>query len=204
MISQPTINVLIRNKYRPELLGRCLHSVKEQTVAKSLNVIICSDSYIAEADAKEKTENFPSKVSLIDAEIDVNYPFYWNLYSNQLKNLVTEGWFFFLDNDDFLFSKTSLETISAKLTNPEKGVVCQMLRRSRPKPPMDFIENKKVVKGKIGAPCLFLHHSKKDIANWDGYKAADYRWIKDVEKVLPLKFVPIVVVQTGNNGLKGQ
>lgn len=204
MISQPIINILIRNKYRPELLGRCLHSVIEQTIAKSLNVIICSDSKEASEDAKIKTDNFPSKVSLIEAEIDINYPFYWNLFSNQLKNLVTEGWFFFLDNDDLLYSSTSLETISTKLTNPEEGVICQMLRRGRPKPPMDFIENKKIVKGKIGAPCLFLHHSKKNVALWDGYKAADYRWIKDIEKVLPLKFVPIAVVQTGNNGLKGQ
>jgi len=204
MIGQPLINVLIRNKYRPELLGRCLHSVREQTIVKNLNVIICCDSEEARKDAEKQTENDSFNVRIIDAEIDRNYPFYWNLYSNQLKNLVNEGWFLFLDNDDFLFSRLSLETISTKLTNPEEGVICQMLRKGRPKPPQDFIENKKIVKGKIGAPCLFLHHSKNNIANWDGYKAADYRWIKDVEKVLTLKFEPIVVVRTGNNGLKGQ
>lgn len=131
-------------------------------------------------------------------------PYYWNLHCNRLKELVTVGWFFFLDDDDFLYSNQSLEAVSKLLVNPEGGVIVQMLRKGRPKPPGDFIENKRVVKGKIGAPCLFLHHSQKDIAYWDGEKAADYRWIKDVEKLLPLNFHNQIVVQTGNNGLKGK
>lgn len=190
------INILIRTSNRPDPFWRCIHSVEKQT-HKSIRIIIGYDNDVARSYIPSKYEAFKMPINGLQS-------YYWNLHCNQLKELVTDGWFFFLDDDDFLYGETVLESIAAKLTDPESGVICQMLRKGRPKPPADFIENKKIVKGKIGAPCLFLHHSKKDVAYWDGDKAADYRWIKDVEKVLPLRFYQTVVVQTGNNGLKGK
>lgn len=57
--------------------------------------------------------------------------------------------------------------------------------------------------GKIGGSCIFLHHKQKNIADWKPHRAADYTFIKEVSEKLPLKFVKIVIVQTGNNGLHG-
>lgn len=200
----PLINILIRHKYRPELLGRCLHSITRQTY-RNYKVWICCDSDQAFSDAQDKAKQYCSDdIEIFDAIVSPNVPFYWNLYSNQLKERVSEGWFFYLDDDDYLNDAMSLERISTKLTNSNEGVICQMLRRNRPKPPQDYIENKKIVRGKIGAPCLFLHHTQKHIADWPYGKGADCTWIQEVERKIPLKFYPIVVVKTGNNGLKGQ
>lgn len=190
------INILIRTSHRPDLFKRCIESVEAQTY-KNIRIIIGHDQESAR-------DYIPVKYEAYKMPINDLQSFYWNLHCNHLKSFVTEGWFFYLDDDDYLYSETSLESISTKLIDPSYGVICQMLRRGRPKPPGDYIENKKIVKGKIGNPCLFLHHSQKDIAYFDGEKAADYRWIKDVEKVLPLQFYPQVVVRTGNNGLKGK
>lgn len=129
---------------------------------------------------------------------------FWNLYCNELKKQVDDGWFFYLDDDDYLHNQNSLANIAKYLTNPDEGVICQFLRNGKPKPRRELMEAGRIEKGRIGAPCLFLHHSKKDIANWDGQRAADFRWIKDVEKQLPLKFVQVVVVEAGNNGLHGK
>lgn len=197
------INVLIRHKYRPELFERCINSVAHQTIIKDLHVIICCDSKEARENAYELTRNLKCLVTIFDAIVQKEFPFYWNLYSNQLKSVVTEGWFFYLDNDDYLYDNISLEAISTKLTNPNEGVICQMIRKGRPKPSGDYIENRKIIRGKIGAPCLFLHHSQKFIADWPYGKGADYKWIKEVESKIDLKFVPQVVVRTGNNGLHG-
>ena len=129
---------------------------------------------------------------------------YWNLYCNELKSQVNEGWFFYLDDDDYLYDNNSLERIAQHLTNPNEGVICQFIRNGKPKPNNQLIEQKRIEKGRIGSPSLFLHSSQKDIANWDGHRAADYRFIRDVAAKLPMKFVPVVVVQTGNNGLHGK
>ncbi len=199
-----TINILIRNKYRPELFERCINSIKEQTFINNLHVIIACDSKESRENAEKLTEKFSCPVTIFDAIIQEEFPFYWNLYSNQLKSLVNEGWFFYLDNDDYIYDSNSLEKISTKLTSADEGVICQMLRKGRPKPPGAYMEDKKVVRGKIGAPCLFLHHSMKEIADWTYGKGADYKWIKEVESKIELKFVPIVIVRTGNNGLHGK
>lgn len=193
---QPLINILIRTSNRPDLFRRCIESIENQSY-KSIRIIIGYDQVSARHYIPFEYESF--KMPINDLQ-----PYYWNLHCNQLKQLVNEGWFFFLDDDDFLYSDLSLETVSKLLVDPDEGVIVQMLRKGRPKPPADFIENKRIVKGKIGMPCLFLHYSQKDIAYFDGEKAADYRWIKEISNILPLKFHQLIVVQTGNNGLHGK
>jgi hypothetical protein len=158
-------------------------------------------------------------------------PFHWNFYCNNLKQRVEEGWFFYLDDDDFLYDEYVLASISRHLNDPKEGIICQFNRGAQPKPEYDlgdlvrsdehgilfngqlfetkawgsfYVKPDSIVRGKIGGSCIFLHHSHKDIAHWDGKKAADYRFVKAVSEKIPLKFVPVVVVQAGNKGRKGK
>jgi hypothetical protein len=96
---------------------------------------------------------------------------------------------------------------------PGTGYICQFLRGNKKKPPLPSptpwlkwaeFPPSAVVRGKIGGSCIFLHHSQKNVANWDGKKAADYRFIKAVAEKIPLEFVPVVVVKAGNNGRLGK
>jgi glycosyltransferase involved in cell wall biosynthesis len=201
-MTESLINILTRTANRPKEFKKCIASIKAQTY-KDIRLIIATDSpdtstgYILEGvkDVKHYKLLHVHKTGT---------PFNWNLYCNELKSLVEDGWFFYLDDDDFLVNKRCLALIETYLTNPERGVICQFMRAKRAKPSLMSIKNKEIIQGKIGGSCLFLHHSQKDIAHWDGNKAADFRWIKAVSEKIPLKFVPIVVVKAGNNGRHGQ
>lgn len=178
------INILIRTSYRPVLFRRMLDSVYAQSF-KNYRIIVSYDderalSYIPEGIEKIRVYNN-------------GQPLFFDWYCNTLKSMVTEGFFWFLDDDEYLADPKALEKIYRHLKG-QSGVVCQLSRNGRLKPSNELIKGKRVVRSKIGTPCLFLHNSFKDIAGFDGSKgAADYWWIKAVSRNVRLKFVPIVV-----------
>jgi glycosyltransferase involved in cell wall biosynthesis len=218
----PLINILIRTtKGRETELSKCLLSVMKQTYQNKY-IIVCTD------DPNTK-EFWKDKYGEIFHIKPTGVPFHWNFYCNNLKERVTDGWFFYLDDDDWLHSPTVLEDIAPHLSDPNEGVICQFNRGVHPKPVYEwgeqirandrlegypefnpqtwgawYIKPAAIVRGKIGGSCIFLHHSQKDIANWDGERAADYRFIKAVSEKIPLKFVQKVVVQAGNKGRRGK
>ncbi len=196
----PLINILIRTHNRPGLFDRCIQSVKNQTY-KNYNIIVGYDGFEAML-LVSKYRQIIHRAHPVFAEKREDH--FWNLFCNDIKELVTEGWFFFLDSDDYLHNQNSLANIAEHLNNPNEGVICQMLRNGRPKPNNNLMDAKIISCGRIGMPCMFLHHSKKNITYFDAMKAADYRWIRDCAAQLPMKFVKVVVVETGNNGLHGK
>lgn len=210
-MESPLINILIRTtKGREEEFKKCIDSIKNQTY-KNIRVIVCTD----DRDRVQSIGNLLGRSFRKYTYFYVpptNIPYHWNFYCNNLKEHVDEGWFFYLDDDDMLLNDTVLRTISSWLHDPNTGIICQFMRGSKPKPSLSapnamgrLIDPKvDIVRGKIGGSCIFLHHSKKDLAHWDGKRAADYRFIKAIAERLPLYFVPRVVVQAGNNGRHGK
>lgn len=198
---EPLINILIRNKYRPELLRRTLRSIGEQEYP-NVNIIACSDSDEAFTDfnkaAAEAGLKFVQMRVYPTAE-----PYYWNLYCNTLKSEVTAGWFFYLDNDDYL-RPGCLKDLARHLTDKNTGIICQFQRGKMVKPNRHLVKFKRVVKGLIGGSCIILHHTKKNIADWETGRAADFRYIKAVEAKMPLRFIPVLVAIAGNGGLHGK
>lgn len=182
------INILIRTSNRPALFKRCINSIMAQT-HKDYNIIVSYDN-------DEALKYIPCEAIALKVQSDPAFPYYWNLYCNSLKDQVVEGWFFFLDDDDFLRDKEVLRKIDKHLTDPSKAVICQFLRWGVPKPSSRLMDSKQIIRGYIGMPCLFLHHTKKDIASFDGYPAADYRFIKAVSEKIEINFVKTIVVQT--------
>lgn len=188
------VTLLIRCSYRPNGFKRTLDSIEAQTF-RDWKVICSYDderalSYIPE---------YIQKVRVYKSD----KPFFYDEYVNDLKELVTEGWIGVLDEADLLASPNVLSDLWKHLKS-SAGVICQMSRNGRIKPSKDLISNRRVLRGKIGMPCLFLHHSHKNIANLDGsVGASDYYWIKAVSRKVRLKFVPLVVVSCGerDNGV---
>ncbi len=86
------INVLIRTSYRPEQFKRCIESVKRQT-----------HPYVRTIVGYDRTEalDYIGEVESVPMKTEEGR-FFYNKFCNSLKSLVTEGWFFFLDDDDFL------------------------------------------------------------------------------------------------------
>lgn len=188
------ITLLIRESYRPQGFKRTLDSIRAQTF-KNVNIIVSYDderalTYIP--DDVEKVQVFKN-----------DKIFGYDEYVNDLKALVTEGWFGVIDSGDTLASPDALEALWRHFKG-SAGVICQMSRNGRIKPKTQLIKERRILRGKIGMPCLFLHHSYKDVAHLDGsVGGADYVWIKAVSRKVRLKFIPLVVVNCGerDNGV---
>ncbi len=168
MKSEPLINILTRS-HRPRKLGACEHSVSVQTYQNYHHWIYHS--------------------SLMPG-------FAYNLLCNNLKSMVKDGWFFFLDDDDVLVDPSALSRIASHLYDCDVAVICQFLRAGKPKPSDALIDSKSIVRGKIGMPCIFLHAKWKDLVDFGDTEDADYLFIKAVSERLPVKFVKEVIVNS--------
>lgn len=230
---EPLINILIRTtKGREKEFEKCIDSIRTQTY-KNINIIVCTDdhTFIVNGTISKVLDKVDCEHTIFNVE-PTGVPFHWNFYCNNLKDRVEEGWFFYLDDDDYLANPYCLDNIAERLNDPRLGVICQFNRGVKAKPEFsigDFyrsdnsgnilfngqaietntvgtfcVKPESIIRGKIGGSCIFLHHSHKDIAMWDGNRAADYRFIKAVSEKIPLKWVPIVVVQAGNKGRRGK
>jgi hypothetical protein len=188
----PLINILIRTSYRPAQFARCLESIRRQTY-KNVRIIVGFDNV-------DTYQYIPRELELILVAADKNLPFFYDQYCNDLKLQVNDGWFFFLDDDDALASNTVLEELAAHLTSPHEAIICQMLRNGVPKPRDNYINNRIISEGKIGLPCLVLHSKHRALSGLDGYKAGDYRYIKEVTEQVPTKFIALPLVDAGARG----
>lgn len=160
-------NILIRtHPGREELFERAVKSVREQTYTDF-------------------------QIHVYEDKMNSVFPYHYNLFCNVLKAGVTEGWFFFLDSDDYLNSPTVLEELVPHLVE-DKALVVQMLRNGRPKPRRNTIK-----RGYIGMPCMVLHSKHKDLADITAKSEGDYEWIKSVTDQIGYKFVPMVLVNAG-------
>jgi glycosyltransferase involved in cell wall biosynthesis len=204
-VTGPLINILIRNKYRPQEFERCINSVLKQEY-KNWRVIIASDSdrgkEQADSYVEERGRWIESYGLSVSQHVLYELPCYYNLYLNEMMQLVTDGYMLALDNDDYLIDPQALSRIVPHLTGD--GIICQFLRNGRPKPNDRLIRERRIERGRIGGGCLILHSKHKEVAQWDGEKGADYRYIKAVSEKVQLEFVPIVVQVAGNGGLNGK
>jgi len=196
------ITILVRTSNRPTLFKRMFESVINQTFT-DWRMIVSYDNHEANDYLINYLPHYYGRVRAYPVNPDKKFPMFYDLYCNDLKEQVTDGWFFFLDDDDFLVNKFALETISKRLVE-DRGLICQFMRNRKPKPNKQLMDLKQIIRGKIGMPCLFLHAKYKNIADLDGQVAGDYRWIKEVSEKIPVDFVPIPVVVAGNNGMHGK
>ena len=179
------ITLLVRTSYRPLLFKRMLDSILAQT-HKNIKIIVSYDD-------ERALDYIPEELQKVRVHKDQSIPFFFDNYCNTLKSLVNSGYFMFLDDDEQLASNNCIENICKHLKN-SYGVICQFSRNGKLKPSNEFIKGRRIVRSKIGMPCLFLHHSCKHVADFDGSAgASDYRWIKDVANHVKLGFVPVVV-----------
>lgn len=115
----------------------------------------------------------------------------YNTICNELKAQVPGGFFLFLDDDDYILPG-AIEKVSPHLEEG-KALICQMLRNGIPKP-----GRAEISRGRIGLPCIILHHSFKDIGTVTAHETGDFDYIYSVTRQVPWKFVPIPVVNAGS------
>ncbi len=187
------ITILVRTSNRPASFLKMYVSVLAQTYT-DWKIIVAYDN----SEALRYIPNHP-KVEYFPVTKG-NEGYFWNIYCNDLKDIVKDGWFFYLDDDDYLIDNKALERIAPFLREDE-GLIVQYMRGKVAKPQRVYMRSKQIVLGKIGGGCLFLHAKHKNLAHWDGSPASDYRWIKGVSEKLSMYFLETVVTVTGGKGL---
>lgn len=181
------ISILIRTSGRPNAFARCLQSIREQTY-KDYRIIVACDN----------GDYVPEGIEMLRPQ-SKGPGFFWNLYCNELKSMVTDGWYFFLDDDDVLIDPLALERISRYLVG-EKNIICQFSRFDKVRPSGIHFSNRIVARGEIGMPCFFIHHTNRDLINFDNRPAADFRYIAHLTKIVNFKWVPEIVVRVFKQG----
>lgn len=180
----PLINILIRTSNRPSGFMRLLNSITSQSYP-NIRIIVGFDNY-------EALRYIPKGLEIVYLTADKSSPYWYDLYLNDLKELVDDGYFVGIDDDDFLISNTILD----ELPLSGNGLICQ-LQRGNNIVPIDL----NFKRGMIGMPCIFLHHSLKNVADFSPHGAGDYYFIKAVLEKHPLPFIPKVVVYSPSRGL---
>lgn len=174
------ITLLIRCSYRPNGFAKTYASIPA-----GINVICSYDDERALSYIPAHLQKV--RVYKHDAQ------FWYDNYCNDLKRLVTSGYFAFLDEGDVILPNSL--TILAKHLKGSNGVICQFSRAGKLKPSALHIRQRQILRGKIGMPCLFLRHDLASLVDFDvSVGAADYHWIKAVSRRVNLKFIPLPVV----------
>ena len=188
---KPLINILIRNSEgRQTKYHRALTSISNQTY-KNVKIISCYDFSLASLGLHEAPFEFYIEPKKYLGE------FYYNDYCNNLKGKVKEGWFFFLDSDDYLADDTVLEKLAEHLNDDYYAIVCQMSRDNGKVKPSDEVMNSgEIISGRIGMPCLVLNSKLAFVADIPAVENGDYLWINEVVSKVPTKFVKQVLVHS--------
>lgn len=180
-MQQPLINILIRTSNRPQLFARCLYSILCQSY-KNIRIIVSIDN--------PHCNYVPQWIDTIEVEKQLG-EYGYDLYCNELKREVDDGYFFYLDDDDTL-APDCLSQL--RLFRP--AILCQLNHMGNILP-----TSADVLPGRVGMPCLILHHSLKNIADIPGEDHNDYWWIKKVSDNVKLDFQPVVVVVSDRKGM---
>jgi hypothetical protein len=163
-MDHPLINILIRTKpSRQKLFARCMNSVLSQTYTNRRMII------------SEDVEDRERK------------PFDYNLTCNDLKARVEDGWFIFVDDDDYFYSTHALEQMIPHLTSPDYLIICHMIRG------INRLKH-------IGMPCFLLHAKNKNVAEFTASPDADYRFISEANRKLKTKFIRLPLVHSPKRG----
>lgn len=175
------INILIRTSNRPDKFLRCLKSVLNQSYP-NIRIIISVDRAVS---------YIPYGLEVINVSANRQLPYFYDCYCNDLKAQVDDGWFMFLDDDDWL-----RPNVLSQITFDAPSILHQVKRGNLIAPYSDVFQ-----RGLVGMPCLMLHHSLKDIADIPGTGQGDYWWIKKIRDSVGVSFRPLIVVESDGRGL---
>jgi len=199
------INIITRTSGRPKTFDRCYRSIKNQTY-KNINHIVLYDDYRS----KEYLDQYKDiDAVLVDRDYLINTQtnrrlenlmiFKWaphNLYNNIGLERLKEGFYMFLDDDDYLRNNFVIQQLVNELEDRDTLYVFQMDFNGVKVPSDDMIDRRKIELFNIGSPCYLIPVKYKDSAFWDAFKCADYRYVRDISNVIPkTKFIKNIVAK---------
>jgi hypothetical protein len=177
VLKNPLINILIRTSGRPNYFKHCINSIYEQSY-KNWNLIIGVDdkkslNYTQSAKGRDIFYDYSSfKIPNSPNNNDYGLKFIYNLYLNDLQNQVTDGFIIYLDDDDKLTKRNTLEILVSNIKSDDDFVMWRVEFPDR-LVPSDYNFGKKPVSKDISG-IGFSFHSKYKV-EWEPFKRGDYR-----------------------------
>jgi hypothetical protein len=191
----PLINIMTRTSNRPNGFDRNYCSIKNQTY-KNINHIVIYDNH---SDFEKYLFKYDDITTIwVDRDkLKNNYlgphflgkffwPSYHNLYFNPILKTIDEGWIIFLDDDDYLFDKDSVQKIVNHLQDEDTLYIWKMLSNGNIIIPKEIaFKMKKIELGNIGNNCFTFHSKWSKETQWDAFKCADFRFVKTLSEKIP-------------------
>jgi hypothetical protein len=128
----------------------------------------------------------------------------YNLYFNEVKHLMKDGWVMYIDDDDRLHNDRSLQDIYniIKNNNEDTLIYFQMQYSNGHKLPPDNWNGIPQL-NQIGGSCLIFHTKWLESVVWDEYSGGDFRMMNKLHNIIPNKIYinkPIVFVNGVGSG----
>jgi hypothetical protein len=205
-INQVKINILTRTSRRPIGFFNCRQSVAKQKYKNIKHFV----SYDTDVDLSHLNDDGINLVKvekyrgpkLVNPDGHLHAPY--NLYCNTLLEQVKEGWIFFLDDDDHLLhNKVVHELVSEISKSNEDTLFIWQMRYpdGRVLPTNSHINSQTIEFEKIDTTCFMFHSKYKDLVKWDEWKASDFRFVKQLNEIIPnKKWLQRVYIQINNYG----
>lgn len=187
LLNEPRINILTRTNNRQSSFMRLRESIVSQTYQNIRHLVSVQN---------DASKLYVRAAGVPDDDIVVCSPqskssHFYNLFINDLLGKVTDGWIFFIDDDDYLASPHSVSFIAPFLVDTDKLVYWKTWFPDKIIP---SIENPYQIRfGGITSCCFAFHASQIPLALWDDNRGADYRCFRSLLNALKPIFIKEII-----------
>ncbi len=186
-------NILVRTSGRPNYFKACISSIRRQS-HQNFQVLVSYDDADSYAYVSKYPDVIPVKVGKPQIQSSPRHDstaghnlFFPNLYLNSLLLHVKEGFILFLDDDDCLSEKDTLQTICDHI-NGEDDLIFWRVRFSNQRLiPSNAYFGQAPVYTQINTAGFSFHSRYIEFAQWDSWKGGDYFVANKLYDIIPNK-----------------
>ena len=173
------LNILIRTSMRPSFFKVCINSILEQQYS-NYHIYICYDNvdslyYLYKYNMRHKN------MTIFYIENDSTEKYKFNLYNNELMNMVEDGYIIFLDDDDKFTHNMCLKIINENITDEDSILMWKFMRPDKLVYPKNIDDIKL---GEIDTTCVCFHNKHKHLSQWNDKQCGDYYFYSRLFKKL--------------------
>lgn len=190
MDEKPLVNILTRTSGRPKYFEKCIESIRNQTYP-NINHLISVDDDESEEYVKKHTDNyirverFKGNIPTVDPETKVRRAAPYNLYLNELRKEVKEGWIMFLDDDDIFLEDTAIEEMMTAATSDDDLLIWKVRFPNGIIPPHKLFEKHMIALNHFSM-IGFMYNKKHDNkAKFDYFSGGDFFFISQLAPKMP-------------------
>jgi len=205
------VTIVTRTANRPKGFKKLRESIEAQTYSNIHHIVIIDD-----INTLDYLDQYRDKIDLliVDKEEILSEPrginpntgpyFPYNLYINKAYPHIKEGFFYGIDDDDYLLDDNVISDL-VEAGGEDILVLGRFQLNNGTIIPLDKHFGKKPQICRIGGSCMFFHSKWLHFAKFDCYKCSDFRVINRLFHQVPeVKYLDRVLMRCGNNGGLGK